>query len=123
MATVREGVVPTVTGKPLMANYPVGACITLNLPDAQLVSFKGVVVKRSTNFATGEISLTVRSETDAKHAWALGQSNSDPATPQIGGRRRGVDRRTRLGCVDGDRRDEFERRGFPAGHQRGGNRR
>lgn len=85
IATSREGVVVTLQGKPILANYPVGAAVTLELPQAQLSGFLGIITKRQLDFGSGRVTLTVRSETTAKHAWALGQSGTAPPTPQIGG--------------------------------------
>ena len=85
MANVREGIVATLPGKPCLGAYPVGSCVTVNLPQLGLNNFKAVVTKRQTNFQTGGVTLTVRSETSAKHAWALGQTLTAPPDPQIGG--------------------------------------
>lgn len=85
IATSREGIIAVLPGKPALANYPVGSCALVDIPDAGLDSFKMVVVKRQLNFMTGAVTLTFRSETDAKHAWCLGQSSAPPPTPQIGG--------------------------------------
>ena len=72
-------------GKPKLRNYDVGDCFTLDVPEAGLATTKVMVTKRVTDWSTGGVTLTVRTETDAKHAYSLGISGVAPATPGISG--------------------------------------
>ena len=72
-------------GKPKLRNYRVGDCFTLDVDEAGLATTKVMVTKRATDQATGGVTLTVRTETDAKHAYSLGISGVAPATPGISG--------------------------------------
>lgn len=60
-----------------------GFCLTLHLPVAD---FDGdvVVLKREIDPATMTVKLTVMGETEAKHAYALGQVGTPPPTPALG---------------------------------------
>ncbi len=75
----------TLPGKPKLRNYRVGDCFTLDIDEAGLATTKVMVTKRVTDQATGGVTLTVRTETDAKHAYSLGVSGVAPATPGISG--------------------------------------
>ncbi len=81
----REGIVATLPCKLTAANYRVGDCITVDVDVANLTNLKMVVIKRSPDFKTGAMTLTCRSETDAKHAFAMGVSGVAPPTPTITG--------------------------------------
>ena len=72
-------------GKPKLRNYTVGDSFTLDIPEAGLATTKVMVTKRATDPMTGGVTLTVRTETDAKHAYSLGVSGVAPATPGISG--------------------------------------
>jgi hypothetical protein len=85
IANSREGVVAVIPGKPAVGTCKVGTCVTVNLPDCGLASFKMLVIKREIDFQTGGFTLTCQSETDAKHAFALGVSGTAPPTPQLTG--------------------------------------
>ena len=75
----------TLPGKPKLRNYDVGDCFTLDVPEAGLATTKVMVTDRATDWSTGGVTLTVRTETDAKHAYSLGVSGVAPATPGISG--------------------------------------
>ena len=75
----------TLPGKPKLRNYDVGDCFTLDIPEAGLATTKVMVTKRLTDWSTGGVTLTVRTETDAKHAYSLGINGVAPATPGISG--------------------------------------
>ena len=72
-------------GKPHLRGYSVGDAVLVDLPELGLHLAKLVVLKRSTDPVTGIVTLTCRSETDAKHAYALGLSGIAPPTPAISG--------------------------------------
>lgn len=68
--------------KPAWLNYKAGDCVTLDLPDAS--SLKLLLLTRSIEAATGVVTFTVRSETDGKHPFALGQTGTPPPTASVG---------------------------------------
>ena len=72
-------------GKPHLRGYAPGDGLLVDLPELGLHLAKLVVLKRSTDPSTGIVTLTCRSETDAKHAYALGLSGTAPPTPSISG--------------------------------------
>ena len=72
-------------GRPKLRNYDVGDCFTLDVPEAGLATTKVMVTRRVTDWSTGGVTLTVRTETDDKHAYSLGVSGVAPATPGISG--------------------------------------
>lgn len=71
--------------KPLYAGYKGGDCLTVNEPDLGLNNQKVLVVTRQVDPMTLTATLTVRTETDAKHPFALGQTGSPPPTPSLTG--------------------------------------
>ena len=72
-------------GKPHLRGYAVGDCLMVDLPELGLHLAKLVVLKRSTDPSSAIVTLTCRTETDAKHPYALGVSGVAPATPSISG--------------------------------------
>jgi hypothetical protein len=56
----------------------IGDCVTLNIPELNLNSQKAIVQTRSFDVASGAVTLTLRSETDAKHASALAANGTAP---------------------------------------------
>ena len=72
-------------GKPHLRGYGVGDCLLVDLPELGLHLTKLVVTKRRTDPATGMVTLTCRTETDAKHGYALGRTGVAPPTPGISG--------------------------------------
>ena len=71
--------------KPAWMGYKPGDCITVNEPEFGLVSQKMLILRRQRDPATLVTTLTLVSETDGKHAFALGSSLSPPATPGLSG--------------------------------------
>lgn len=72
------------------SQYKMGDCLTLNLPSVLLDNQKCVVIGREIDAAAGIVTLTFRTEDDAKHTWALGVTGGTPssatvATPHGGG--------------------------------------
>jgi hypothetical protein len=70
------------------SQYKLGDCLTLNLPSANLVNRKCVVIGRTINVARNTITLIFRTEDDTKHTWALGLTGSvstPPTTSQAHG--------------------------------------
>lgn len=81
----REGVVATLPCKLRWAQNRPGDCLTVNLPDAGLSFVKMRIEKRVVDWKTGVVTLSMRSETDSKHAYALGLTGVAPATATITG--------------------------------------
>lgn len=63
--------------------YKPGDCLTLNIPEANLNNQPAVVTNRTLDPATGIVTMTFRTETAAKHAWAMGRTASAPPSPAI----------------------------------------
>ena len=57
--------------------------MTVTLPDIAVNNQKCMVVQRDFDPNTFQVKLTLRSETDAKHAFALGQSQVAPPSPSL----------------------------------------
>ncbi|MET0439136.1 MAG: hypothetical protein ABW043_16750 [Devosia sp.] len=63
--------------------YKPGDCITVTLPEIGLVSQQVLLLNRDFDPVQGVASFTARSETYAKHAFALGQTTVAPPTPGV----------------------------------------
>lgn len=72
-----------ITLKPKWLGVRPGDAITLNLPDEGLSSQLVIVRQRDINYETGEVTLTVESETTAKHAFALGRDPHPPISASL----------------------------------------
>jgi hypothetical protein len=68
----REAGPGTITVPPAWLNYRIGDCLTFQPEDGWTV--KIIITGRALDASTGAVTYTVRSETDAKHAYALGES-------------------------------------------------
>ncbi len=64
---------------------PPGACVTVNSPEAGLNGQKVRIQKRTRDLSTKLPTYICRTETDGKHAYALGQTNEPPADPALTG--------------------------------------
>lgn len=62
---------------------PPGVCVTVSAPETGLNGQKVRILKRTRDPATKTVTWTVRTETDGKHPFALGQTNLPPATPAL----------------------------------------
>jgi hypothetical protein len=71
--------------KPLYMGFKAGDCLTVDEPELLLNAQKVVVVDRGVDPMTGAATLTVRTETDAKHDFALGRTGTAPPTPSLTG--------------------------------------
>lgn len=65
--------------------YKPGDCITVNDPEIGLNYQSVLLTQRDFDPATGTPTFTARSETAAKHAFALGQTTVAPPTPGVSG--------------------------------------
>lgn len=63
----------------------VGEAITVNLPEINANGRKCLVVSREFNPSDWSVTLGFKSETDAKHPFALGQSQVAPPSPALSG--------------------------------------
>ena len=83
LVNAREIFPITIAAKPAWMGYRPGDCITLNLPEMGLIAQKAIILNRDLDLATGTVSMTLTSETEGKHAFALGQTATPPATPGL----------------------------------------
>lgn len=81
----REFLQFTVTCKLRLLGVRVGDAMTVALPEVAAGNQKCIVVARAFDSSTFDVTLTLRSETDAKHAYALGQSQEAPPSPSLSG--------------------------------------
>ena len=85
VANMREGLETSLPSKPHLLGLRAGDAFTTDLPELGLVAQKFIVQRRAFDPQTGVVTLDVLSETDAKHAWALGQTENPPPTPSLVG--------------------------------------
>lgn len=71
--------------KPAWQGYKPGDCITANEPEWGLNGQKLLILSRKFDPITLTTVLTCRTETDGKHAFALGQTATPPDTPALTG--------------------------------------
>jgi len=83
LVNAREMYPITLTAKPAWMGYRPGDCINLNLPEMGLISQKAIILNRDLDLATGTVSMTLISETEGKHEFALGQTAVPPPTPGL----------------------------------------
>ena len=73
----------TIPLKTKFVGYKPGDCLTLNIPEANLNGQTAIVTNRTLDPATGIVTMTFRTETAAKHAWALGNTSTAPPGPVV----------------------------------------
>lgn len=83
LANARETLKATIPCKPHLLGLRAGDALTVTEPELGLNAQKFVVLKRAFDPGSAVVTLEVRSETEAKHAWALGQLADPPATPSL----------------------------------------
>lgn len=71
--------------KPLWVGYKPGDCVTATIPELGLNGQTILILNRDLDPASGVPTLTARSETAAKHPFALGQTTTPPPTPGVTG--------------------------------------
>ncbi|MDF1506371.1 hypothetical protein PYV61_25680, partial [Roseisolibacter sp. H3M3-2] len=64
--------------------YKPGDCVTAHLPESRLEHQPILLMNRSLDPGSGVVTMAARSETAAKHAFALGQTTTPPPTPALG---------------------------------------
>lgn len=79
----REGMTGVIPVRPYLMDLDPGDCFTVTEPGFNLAAQKFLVQKRSFDFETGVSILHLISETDGKHALALGQSSDAPDAPSL----------------------------------------
>ncbi len=77
----REAGPGTVPLGPWWLNYRIGDCVTFNPEDGFLI--KVLITGRDLDAQTGTVTYTIVSETDGKHALALGATGTAPPTASI----------------------------------------
>lgn len=83
LANARETLKASIPCKPHLLGLRAGDAFTVNEPELGLNGQKFVVVKRAFDPSSCIVTLDVRSETDGKHAFALGQVANPPSTPGL----------------------------------------
>lgn len=83
LANMRESIKVSATVKVDGMSIRAGDCITFNIPEVGLENQKCIVLRKTTDYQTATVTLDCRSETDGKHAWALGQAANPPPTPAL----------------------------------------
>ncbi|WP_292041048.1 MULTISPECIES: hypothetical protein [unclassified Brevundimonas] len=83
VANARESLTGSMPCKPHLLGLRAGDAFTATVPEAGLNNQKFVVVKRVFDPSTCVVTLEVRSESDAKHAWALGQAANPAPSPSL----------------------------------------
>ncbi|MBK9496709.1 MAG: hypothetical protein IPO08_19845 [Xanthomonadales bacterium] len=73
----------TLVCKPRMRTYGPGDMLTLSLPDHGLSGVDAVITNRVFDPANMTVTLTLDTETTAKHAFALGQTATAPPAPAL----------------------------------------
>ena len=81
IADSREAGPGTIPLKPWWLNYRLGDCVTFSPEDGWTV--KVMIMGRDLDAQTGTVTYTVKTETDDKHAFALGKTGVAPATAGI----------------------------------------
>lgn len=81
IANARELGPGTFPLKPIWMNYRIGDCVTIST--REIASMKVLILERSVDPQSGVVTYTVRSETDAKHPFALGQVGAAPPTASL----------------------------------------
>uniref|UniRef100_UPI0035C95187 hypothetical protein n=1 Tax=uncultured Sphingomonas sp. TaxID=158754 RepID=UPI0035C95187 len=77
----REAGPGTVPLKPWWLNYRIGDCVTFS-PEAGMVQ-KSIITGRSLDAQSGIVTYQLKTETDSKHAFALGLTGTAPPTASL----------------------------------------
>jgi len=85
LVNAREFIDVDLTCRPRVLNVDVGDVITLNCPEVAIEGMTFLVTGRNVQPSQGTVSLSLRSETLAKHAFALGQTSTAPPSPTLSG--------------------------------------
>lgn len=85
IANSREGISGTISVRTYLRDIEPGDCFTINEAEFGMSSLKCFCLSREYDPETDGVRITFRSETAAKHAWALAGTGAAPATPTLGG--------------------------------------
>lgn len=85
IANSREGIAGTIPLRPYLRDIDPGECFTINEPEFGMSSLKCLALSRSYDAMSDGVTVQLRSETAAKHAWALAGTGTAPSTPSLGG--------------------------------------
>lgn len=83
LANMRESIKVTATLKADAMALSVGECVTFNVPEVGLSSQKMIIMRKQTDYQSAMVTVECRSETDGKHAWAMGQAANPPPSPSL----------------------------------------
>lgn len=83
LVNLREGLTATLPSKVHLMSVHAGDCITVDVPELALANQKFVVMRTTVDYKSASVTLELRSETDAKHAFALGQTDQAPPSPTL----------------------------------------
>lgn len=83
LVNLREGLTATLPSKVHLMSVHAGDCITVDVPELALANQKFVVMRTTVDYKSAGVTLELRSETDAKHAFALGQTGQAPPSPSL----------------------------------------
>lgn len=83
LVNMREGLTVTLPSKVHLMHVHAGDCITVNVPEMALANQKVIVMRTTTDYKGAVTTLECRSETDGKHAFALGQAANPPPSPSL----------------------------------------
>lgn len=83
LANLREGLTATLPSKVHLMHVHPGDCITVDVPELALAGQKFVVRRATGNHQAASVTLELRSESDGKHAWALGQAAQPAPSPSL----------------------------------------
>ncbi|WP_461344457.1 phage tail protein [Brevundimonas sp. GN22] len=83
LANLREGLTVTLPSKAHLMHVHAGECIKIDVPELALADQKVIVRRTTVNHQSASVTLECRSESDAKHAWALGQAAQPAPSPAL----------------------------------------
>ena len=83
LANLREGLTATLPSKVHLMHVHPGDCINVDVPELALAGQKFIVRRATTNHQAASVTLELRSESDGKHAWALGQAAQPAPSPSL----------------------------------------
>jgi hypothetical protein len=90
IADSRESITGTIPLKPYLRELEPGDCFTITEDGFAMSAQKCMVLSRTYDPASDVVQVTFRSETNAKHAWALSGTGTAPPTPGLSGTDPGV---------------------------------
>lgn len=83
LANLRESIKVNATLKADAMSIRAGDCITFNIPEVGLSNQKCIVLRKTMDYQSATVMVECRSETDGKHAWAMGQAANPPPSPSL----------------------------------------